>query len=211
MAVGVGWRSVGAGYSSVMLYLASQSPRRRELLGRLLANQPGLEFDVIELDIPEHRLPGEPAEEYVRRVAREKAGAGILKVAANRKALVLGADTEVILDDEVFGKPRDADDASEMLHRLSGRTHRVVSAVSLVSAAREAQAVSVSEVTFAAISDDQIAAYVATGEPFGKAGAYAIQGGAEIFVRHLSGSYSGVMGLPLYETANLLRQFGAFA
>ena len=211
MAVGVGWRSVGAGYSSGMLYLASQSPRRRELLGRLLANQPGLEFDVIELDIPEQRGPGEPAEQYVRRVAREKAGAGLLKVAANRKALVLGADTEVILDEEVFGKPRDAEDASEMLHRLSGRTHRVVSAVSLVSAAREAQAVSVSEVTFAAISDDQIAAYVATGEPFGKAGAYAIQGGAEIFVRHLSGSYSGVMGLPLYETANLLRQFGAIA
>jgi len=189
-----------------MLYLASKSPRRRELLGRL-----GLEFGVLDLDLPEQRQPGEPAEEYVRRVAREKAGAGLLKVVASRHSLVLGADTEVILDDEVFGKPRDADDAASMLQRLSGRTHRVVSAVSLVSASREAQAVSVSEVTFGAINAAQIAAYVASGEPDGKAGAYAIQGGAQMFVRHLSGSYSGVMGLPLYETAALLRQFGALA
>ncbi|MGH8076387.1 MAG: Maf family protein [Lysobacter sp.] len=184
-----------------MLYLASKSPRRRELLGRL-----GLPFGVLDLDIPEHRQPGEPAEDYVRRVAREKAGAGFLTVVGNPSAVVLGSDTEVVLDDEVFGKPRNDADAAAMLRKLSGRTHRVISAVSLVSPAREVQGVSVSEVTFANLSDAEITAYVASGEPAGKAGAYAIQGGAEVFVTRLSGSYSGVMGLPLYETACLLRQ-----
>lgn len=186
-----------------MLYLASQSPRRRELLGRL-----GLEFGVLDIDVPEQRQPGEPAEDYVRRVAREKAGTGLLKVMGNPSALVLGGDTEVVLDDEVFGKPRDAADAAAMLRRLSGRTHEVISAVSLVSPSREAQAVSVSEVGFAALGDAQIEAYVASGEWQGRAGAYAIQGFAETFVTRLNGSYSGVMGLPLHETANLLRQFG---
>ena len=185
----------------MMLYLASKSPRRRELLARL-----GLPFDVLDLDLPEHRQPGEAAEEYVRRVAREKAGAGLLAVVGNPAAVVLGSDTEVVLDDAVFGKPRDASDAAAMLRRLSGRSHRVISAVSLVSPAREAQAVSVSEVTFAELTDAQIAAYVATGEPMGKAGGYAIQGGAGMFISRLSGSYSGVMGLPLYETACLLRE-----
>lgn len=192
-----------------MLYLASKSPRRRDLLGRLLSSAPGLTFGVLDLDIPEHRQPGEPAEEYVRRVAREKAGAGLLEVMGNPSALVLGADTEVVLDDEVFGKPRDDHDAAAMLRRLSGRTHQAISAVSLVSPSREAQAVSVSEVTFAELDDAQIAAYIASGEWEGKAGAYGIQGGAEIFIARLNGSYSGVMGLPLYETAQLLRQFGA--
>ena len=188
-----------------MLHLASQSPRRAELLARL-----GLQFGVLELDIPEHRQPNEPAEEYVRRVAREKAGAGLLQVMSVPGAAVLGADTEVILDDEVFGKPTNADDAAAMLRRLSGRTHRAVSAVSLVSAAREAQVVSISEVTFMALDDDAIAAYLATDEWKGKAGAYAIQGRAESFVQHLSGSYSGVMGLPLHETAQLLKAFGVY-
>ena len=186
-----------------MLHLASQSPRRAELLARL-----GVDFGILELDIPEHRQPGEPAEDYVRRVAREKAGAGLLKVVAVPGAVVLGGDTEVVLDDEVFGKPRDAADASAMLGRLSGRTHQVISAVSLVSAAREAQVVSISEVRFATLDEADIAAYVASGEPMGRAGAYAIQGGAERFVEHLSGSFSGVMGLPLYQTAQLLRDFG---
>ena len=186
-----------------MLYLASKSPRRAELLARL-----GLDFGVLDLDIPEHRQPNEPAEEYVRRVAREKAGAGLLTVMSVPQALVLGADTEVILDDEVFGKPRDAADAAAMLRRLSGRTHQAVTAVSLVSASREAQAVSVSEVSFAKLGEDEIAAYVASGQADGKAGAYGIQGAAERFVRHLSGSYSGVMGLPLFETSRLLKSFG---
>ena len=186
-----------------MLHLASKSARRRELLGRL-----GLEFGVLDLDVPERRAPGEAPAEYVRRVAREKAGAGLLRVVGVPAAAVLGADTEVILEDDVFGKPRNAEDAAGMLRRLSGRTHEVVSAVSVVSAEREAQAVSVSRVTFGELSEAQIAAYVATGEPMGKAGAYAIQGGGEVFIRKLSGSYSGVMGLPLYETARLLLQFG---
>ena len=186
-----------------MLYLASKSPRRAELLARL-----GLDFGVLDLDIPEHRQPNEPAEEYVRRVAREKAGAGLLTVMSVPQALVLGADTEVILDDEVFGKPRDAADAAAMLRRLSGRTHQAVTAVSLVSAGREAQAISVSEVSFAELGEDEISAYVATGQADGKAGAYGIQGAAERFVRHLSGSYSGVMGLPLFETSRLLKSFG---
>jgi nucleoside triphosphate pyrophosphatase len=186
-----------------MLYLASKSPRRAELLARL-----GLDFGVLDLDLPEHRQPNEPAGEYVRRVAREKAGAGLLTVMAVPGAVVLGADTEVILDDEVFGKPRDAADAAAMLRRLSGRTHQAVTAVSLVSASREVQAVSVSEVSFAELVEEEIAAYVATGQADGKAGAYGIQGAAERFVRHLSGSYSGVMGLPLYETSQLLKSFG---
>ena len=186
-----------------MLHLASKSPRRAELLARL-----GLDFGVLDLDLPEHRQPSEPAEDYVRRVAREKAGAGLLLVMSTPGAVVLGADTEVILDDEVFGKPRDADDAAAMLRRLSGRTHHAVSAVSVVSAERELQAVSVTEVTFMELSAQDIAAYVAGGQPMGKAGAYAIQGEAERFVKHLSGSYSGVMGLPLFETSQLLKSFG---
>ncbi|MFC5568471.1 Maf family protein [Lysobacter yangpyeongensis] len=186
-----------------MLYLASQSPRRRELLGRL-----GLPFGIIDLDVPEQRAPGEPAEDYVRRVAREKAGAGLLKVMANPAALVLGSDTEVVLDDEVFGKPRDAEDAAGMLRRLSGRTHQVISAVSLVSPSRERQTVSISQVTFAALSAAQIDAYIGGDQWQGKAGAYAIQGFAETFITRLDGSYSGVMGLPVHETAQLLREFG---
>lgn len=186
-----------------MLYLASQSPRRAELLTRL-----GLSFGRIDLDIPEHRQPGESAEEYVRRVAREKAGAGLLQVVATPGAVVLGADTEVILGDEVFGKPVDEADAAAMLRRLSGRTHHAVSAVSVVDAQREAQAVVVTEVTFAELDDDEITAYVASGEAMGKAGAYGIQGRAEQFVTRLAGSYSAVMGLPLHETSRLLRGFG---
>lgn len=186
-----------------MLYLASQSPRRAELLTRL-----GLSFGRIDLDIPEHRQPGEPAVDYVRRVAREKAGAGLLKVVATPGAVVLGADTEVILGDEVFGKPADAADAAAMLRRLSGRTHQAVSAVSVINAGCEAQALVITDVTFADLHEDDIAAYVGSGEAMGKAGAYGIQGRAEQFVTRLAGSYSAVMGLPLYETSKLLRDFG---
>lgn len=189
-----------------MLHLASQSPRRRELLARL-----GVPFGVLDVDVPEERVPGEPAEDYVRRVAREKAGAGLLEVVSVPGALVLGGDTEVVLGDDVFGKPRDAADAAAMLRRLSGRTHKVISAVALVSAGREAQAVSISEVTFDALDEAAIARYVDSGEPMGRAGGYAIQGLAETFTARLSGSYSGVMGLPLRETAQLLRQLGALA
>lgn len=186
-----------------MLYLASQSPRRRQLLQQL-----GLEFVVLDVDVPELHGEGEPAEDYVSRVAREKAGAGLLQVAAIAGALVIGADTEVVLDGDVFGKPADAADAGAMLRRLQGRRHRVISTVWLVSGGREEHATSLSEVSFAPMDETAIAAYVASGEPYGRAGAYAIQGIAAAHIDYLSGSYSGVMGLPLYETAQLLRRFG---
>jgi len=186
-----------------MLYLASQSPRRRDLLTLL-----GLPFGVLDVDVPEVRRQDEPPEDYVDRVAREKAGAGLMGVVAVPGAWVLGADTEVVLDGDVFGKPRDEDDAIAMLRRLSGRTHQVLSAVSLVSAGRELQSRCHSDVTLVSLDEAAIARYVASGEPNGKAGAYAIQGLAQAFISHLSGSYSGVMGLPLFETSHLLREAG---
>jgi septum formation protein len=186
-----------------MIFLASQSPRRSDLLRQL-----GLDFSVLDVDVTERREPGEPAEDYVSRVAREKAGAGLLQVVAVPGAIVIGADTEVVLDDEVFGKPVDAAAAAAMLGRLSGRVHRVLSTLWCVSAGREEHATSVSSVEFATLDAATIAAYVATGEPFGKAGAYAIQGRAAAFVCRLEGSYSGVMGLPLYETSEVLGRFG---
>jgi septum formation protein len=184
-----------------MLHLASRSPRRRELLARL-----GVEFHVLDTDVPEVRAPGEPAAAYVRRVARDKARAGLALAGAG--ALVLGSDTEVVLDDEVFGKPADADGARAMLRRLSGRTHEVLTAVCLASAEGEREVLVATTVEFAALGDDDLDDYVASGEPMGRAGAYAIQGGAERFVRRLAGSYSGVMGLPLHETAALLAAAG---
>ena len=186
-----------------MLHLASRSPRRAELLARL-----GLDFGLLDLDVPEQRGEGEPAADYVRRVAREKAGAGLLEVVAVPGAVVLGADTEVILEDRVFGKPADAADAAEMLRALSGRTHEVLTAVSLVSAGREAQAVALTRVSVEVLPEADIQRYLTSGEWQGKAGAYAIQGRFEAHVQRLDGSYSGVMGLPLHETAGLLRQFG---
>jgi len=186
------------------LFLASQSPRRRELLRQI-----GFDFDVLDVDVPERREPGETPADYVSRVAREKAGAGLLQVAAVPGAIVIGADTEVVLDDDVFGKPADATDALAMLRRLSGRAHEVLSAVWCISASREEHALSISTVEFAALSDAEIMAYVGTGEAFGKAGAYAIQGRAAAFISRLGGSHSAVMGLPLHETALLLRRLGA--
>ena len=189
-----------------MLYLASQSPRRRELLQRL-----GVPFEIVDVDVPEVRAPGEPAADYVSRVACEKAGAGLLMLSGVPGAVVLGADTEVVLDDEVFGKPADAAQAGQMLRRLSGRTHEALSVVWCLDAGRKEQAFSITQVEFAALDADRIDAYLASGEWQGKAGAYAIQGRAEAFVVRLSGSYSGVMGLPLHETAGLLRRFGIAA
>lgn len=189
-----------------MLHLASQSPRRRQLLEQI-----GVAFRVLDVDVPEVRGADESPEHYVSRVAHEKARAGFALVAADPDALVLGADTEVVLDDRVFGKPSDADDARAMLAALSGRAHRTVSAVWCVRAGSEASEVSVSEVRFATLDEATIGAYVASGEPFGRAGAYAIQGRAAAFIEHLSGSYTGVMGLPLFETARLLARFGLVA
>jgi septum formation protein len=187
-----------------VLYLASQSPRRRELL-----QQAGLVFSVLDVEVPEHRAADESPLEYVHRVARDKARAGIAQLTAEDRAnaVVLGADTEVVLDGDVFGKPRHADDAAAMLRRLAGRTHEVISAVWLVTDGREHGDVCVSRVRFAPLEDATIAAYVASGEPFGKAGAYAIQGRGATLIEHLEGSYSSVMGLPLFETVALLKRF----
>lgn len=189
-----------------MLHLASRSPRRAELLARL-----GLQFGLLDLDVPEQQGATEAPADYVRRVAREKAGAGLLAVVAVPSAVVLGSDTEVILDGRVFGKPADAVDAAAMLRALSGRTHDVLTAVSLVSAARELQSVSLTRVTVEPLSDGAIQRYLDSGDWQGKAGAYAIQGRFEAHVERLDGSYSGVMGLPLRETAALLREFGLLA
>lgn len=188
-----------------MLYLASQSPRRRELLGQL-----GVSFSILDVDVAEVPYPEEAPLEYVRRVARDKAQAGwqLLAREAHADALVLASDTEVVLDKRIFGKPKDADDAVDMLHALAGYTHEVITAICAVSEQREHDNVCVSRVRFAALSEAEIAAYVATGEPFGKAGAYAIQGRGATLIERLEGSYSGVMGLPLFETARLLRKFG---
>lgn len=190
-----------------MLYLASQSPRRKQLLEQL-----GVAFELLHVDVPEIRQPGEGAAEYVTRVAQEKALAGLATVRdRDDHAIVLGADTEVVMDDRVFGKPSDAEAAAAMLRELSGRTHRVISTVWCVDASRQQSATSISEVRFAELAGADVQQYVATGEPFGKAGGYAIQGRAAAFIEHLSGSYSGVMGLPLQETARLLRVFGPVA
>jgi septum formation protein len=185
-----------------MLHLASQSPRRRQLLEQI-----GVDFVVLDVDVPEQRVAGESPQAYVSRVARDKARAGLFGLGNLQDAIVLGADTEVVLDDEVFGKPQDAGAAVAMLRRLSGRTHAVISVVWLVSAARERSVECVSQVRFAALDEPAIAAYVATDEPFGKAGAYAIQGRGAALIEHLQGSYSGVMGLPVFETARLLHDF----
>lgn len=187
-----------------MLYLASQSPRRRELLAQI-----GATFRVVDVDVPEVQAAGESPRAYVERVARAKARAGLAAAAGDPRAVVLGADTEVVLGDRVFGKPRDDADAAAMLRALSGRSHTVISVVCCATATAEDVAVCESQVTFAVLDDAAIARYVATVEPFGKAGGYAIQGRAAAFVSHLDGSYSAVMGLPLYETAGLLRLAGA--
>lgn len=187
-----------------MLYLASQSPRRRALLLQL-----GAAFEVVDVAVPEVRGTDEAPRAYVERVARAKAVAGLAVVlTVDPDAVVVGADTEVVLDGRVFGKPRDADDAVEMLRALSGRTHAVASVVCCARRGAIDVALCESQVTFANLDDRSIARYVASGEPSGKAGAYAIQGRAAAFVAHLSGSYSGVVGLPLFETAALLARAG---
>lgn len=185
------------------LFLASKSPRRRQLLEEL-----GYRFQCLDIDIPEQRAPDEAPDAYVSRVALEKARAGLAWLGNAPDAVVLGADTEVVLGDAVFGKPADADDAAAMLRRLAGQTHEVISVVWLVADGREESVLCRTQVTFAPLSEAQITDYLACGEALGKAGAYGIQGRAAVFVSHLSGSHSGVMGLPIHETAGLLARFG---
>lgn len=183
------------------LVLASQSPRRAELLRQI-----GLRFVVAPADIVEAVQAGETAADYAQRIALEKARAGWQRSAQTLP--VLGADTDVVLDGRILGKPRDRDDALAMLAALSDREHEVYSAVAIVHDACEAVALSVTRVRFGMISPSQAAAYWASGEPADKAGSYGIQGLAASFVREIHGSYSGVVGLPLHETAALLKQFG---
>jgi septum formation protein len=197
-----------------MIYLASRSPRRRELLAQIgVRHEPLLfrEGKRQDPDTDEAVLPGEQPDDYVRRVTRQKAEAAWQRVTLRRglqRKPVLVADTTVALASEVIAKPVDREDAARMLRMLSGTQHRVLTAVAIQLEQRLEMAVSESLVTFAALDEARIAAYVLSGEPFDKAGAYGIQGRAGAFVQRLEGSYSGVMGLPLYETANLLRLFG---
>jgi len=190
-------------------YLASTSPRRRELLAQA-GYLPTLLRLAPERAVDETPIPGEPPLVYVKRLAQQKALAGVEELAATggTDAPVLGADTTVALAGEIFGKPVDADDAIAILARLSGREHQVLTAVALAAGDRVDLRISVSRVRFARLADAQIRAYAASGEPMDKAGAYGIQGRAACFVEHLDGSYTGVMGLPLFETADLLAQAG---
>jgi septum formation protein len=189
------------------VYLASQSPRRRELLLQI-----GVPFRPVGVDVDEAVRQGEAAADYVVRVAIAKAQAGWHaasgKEGTGRAAPVLGADTAVVLDGRILGKPLDRDDAVRMLGELSGRTHAVLTAVALCDAAGTAWRMSASDVSFRDIDPQERRAYADTGEPEGKAGAYAIQGYAAVFVEQLQGSYSGVMGLPVFETAALLAAAG---
>ena len=195
------------------LYLASRSPRRRELL-----TQMGILFDTLAFrspprqddDVDETAHDGEAALVYVERVARLKAEHGWRTVEMRRlmPQLVLAADTTLEFQGEIIGKPTDAGDARAILRRLSGQTHRVLTSVAVAFEGRIESAISISDVTFGAISETEIRRYVATGEPMDKAGAYGIQGAAAAHITQISGSYSAIMGLPVFETAELLRQLG---
>jgi septum formation protein len=195
------------------LYLASRSPRRQALLQQL-----GVPFELLLMreaagraaDVVEEAEDGEPPRHYVERIARTKASVGWERLQKRQLPLrpVLGADTEVVLDDVVFGKPVDAKDAAAMLGRLAGRTHEVLTGVALRFEDEVSFALSISQVTFGQPSRAEIDAYVATGEPLDKAGGYAVQGRAAAFIERIDGSYSGIVGLPLFETARLLRNVG---
>ena len=174
------------------LVLASASPRRRELLA-----QAGFTFDVFTADIPEVRKPGEDPIRFVARLAREKAEAVAERHKIPPETIVLGADTIVLVDDEVLGKPTDASDAMRMLRLLSGRTHQVITGVCLAKGRERQRAAEVTFVRFTTLSDVEIADYIATGEPLDKAGAYAIQGRASRWVPRIHGCYFNVVGLPL--------------
>lgn len=187
------------------LYLASQSPRRRELLQQI-----GVHHQVVRVDVPEVPASGEAAINYVQRLANEKAAAGLASIQANGlgSVVVLGADTLGLLDGDILEKPRDKADAVAMLKRLSGRSHQVISAVALHSAQQQRCKVSITEVFFRQLGEQEIEAYWETGEPRDKAGSYGIQGLGAVFVKEIRGSYSNVVGLPLEVTCELLREFG---
>jgi septum formation protein len=195
------------------IYLASRSPRRRELLTQI-----GIRFDLLlfrsgareDTEVSEDWLPGETPEAYVQRVARIKAAYGA-DLLGSRKVVprpVLAADTTLDLDGEIIGKPKDEADAAAILARLSGRSHRVLTAIAMARDQRIEHRLSISEVRFRVLSAEEIRRYVQSGEPMDKAGAYGIQGRAATFIEEIRGSHSGIVGLPLCETALLLRDFG---
>jgi len=193
------------------IYLGSQSPRRRQLLEQLgVRHELLLPDDGEDTEALEAVLPGEPPARYVQRVTGLKLDAALARL--ERRGLpaapLLCSDTTVALGRTVYGKPADAREAERMLRELSGKTHRVLTAVAIQHGRKRRQALCESRVTFARMTPAQIRAYVATGEPLGKAGAYAVQGRAAAHISHISGSYSGIMGLPMHETALLLRAFG---
>ena len=199
--------------SDQKIYLASKSPRRRELLRQI-----GVEFELLMLReepgrhgaVSEVPLPGEAPDVYVTRIAREKAQSGWEAVLWRKLPArpVLAADTTVTIDGQILGKPADAADAMRMLRSLSGRTHQVLTAVAVIVNDQLSEALQCSEVRFADLPDSTLQAYCATNEPFDKAGSYGVQGQAAQFIEHIQGSYSGIMGLPLFETSRLLKQAG---
>lgn len=194
--------------SNFSLILASTSPRRRELLA-----QAGFKFEAIspgESGVDETPQTNESPQDYVTRLAQAKSLAGLNSLMPLRSlnhVLVLGADTTVTIDGHILEKPVDTDDAQRMLKLLSGRTHQVLTALTLRDPHREESILSISEVQFKVLSEQEIDAYITSGEPFDKAGGYGIQGRAALFIKHLEGSYSGVMGLPLFELGILLQRF----
>jgi septum formation protein len=195
------------------IYLASRSPRRRELLRQI-----GIDFELLlhrdtplrQMDVEEIPMPDETASDYACRIAKAKATSGWLQLVNRRVPLlpVLAADTVVSLKGQIFGKPQNPAHAEEMLSALSGQTHEVLTAIAMIEGDKVRVHLSTSEVRFRNISSREIRNYIATNESSDKAGSYAIQGVAAVFISSFSGSYSGVMGLPLFETARLLEEFG---
>lgn len=195
------------------IYLASRSPRRRELLKQIGINFEVLimrSFPTVRADVDETPNPGESPGDYVTRIAVNKAKTGWTRALERRlpRLPVLGADTTVTVDGEIIGKPANTEDAANILRKLSGRDHEVYSAVAIAMNDNVTSKLSCSRVRFAELSDPLIQDYVDTGEPMDKAGAYGVQGKAATFIAEIDGSYSGIMGLPLYETAQLLKQVG---
>ena len=200
-------------YPERKIYLASKSPRRRELLRQI-----GIEFEILQLrdhvahgaDVSEAVHPDELPQDYVARVSAEKASFA-WHIIHKRRMLprpVLAADTTVVIDGKILGKPGGSAEAAAMLGQLSGRTHQVMTSIALYHHEQSWQLTQISEVTFADLSEQTIARYCATHEPYDKAGGYGIQGLAAVFIRHIAGSYSGIMGLPLFETTQLLEEAG---
>lgn len=186
-----------------MLYLASRSPRRRALL-----QQAGIDFRLLDVSIHEEPLKHEAGQDFVCRMAREKAGAGLLDVSSVPEAVVLASDTEVVLNNTIFGKPNNQEEAASMLHQLSGQTHQVLTSICVMNAGDEQTVLKASTVRMSRIASHDLDFYLSSNEWQGKAGGYGIQGLAARFIEHIEGSYSAIMGLPIFETCQLLTRFG---